>query len=590
MRMSDADIMAAEGPREMTMNVPAFTVTEAFSPIQNLTPSYFRTKENFTDQIENPIDQSYNHLNWKERTGRSWGYQPTVGRPIGTGPGYSSNSPQGISTGRGVPYLQHTSEYDPTAFRATHMIGSREDGQLVTPQSAISGEGGSFGGQVTNSRNINYRQDTIPFTGTYNKETPMDWNNHLAKQSPTRIPFDRGTNAGYSVAVKDSQINRYNPESVWSPGKPDTIQVHEPIYTESINRPYHPLLNQAHPSDHAGKALRKAAYTPVNMRTGKPVLLEGLKGSSHTSSSHSSSSRSSNSMPVMNESIAHTTELPMSKATTGKSISDMTQIPSHTTVPTITPSTVPSTIPLNLQTEAPMKITDPSIQPIPLKPALSNQLSVQQKPTQKLAQKKAVKSNSVHPINRALDLVTRQKGMDDSLDLLSGNQVLIDRRPININIDYHGPGRQPWEKTPDYYDRQFDDGMNNNGYSSSNNRRKWTKKDDNSCYGNNLDYWYQTNGLRDLDPPSTIDGDRIYLSGRRWRQGNGLRESMTDTMLYPDQRTPMDKAIAPPNPVKTSLRMSHAIQADPVHFQGNSRGPMRDSSRNTFNRVNHIRM
>jgi hypothetical protein len=169
-------------------------------------------------------------------------------------------------------------------------------------------------------------------------------------------------------------------------------------------------------------------------------------------------------------------------------------------------------------------------------------------------------------------MIADQRGPDDSLDLLSGNQVVVDKRPININVSYHGPKRHRWEGTPDYYWRQFDGGFNRDS-------------DYNRCHGNSMNWWYRTNTMRDLDPPSTLDGDRIYLTGRRWRQGSGnMVESMTNTMLYPDQRTPWMKVPhdRQPSQVHPMHKLdTHTTQVDPSFY--------RDASKSTFNRLNHQR-
>ncbi len=124
----------------------------------------------------------------------------------------------------------------------------------------------------------------------------------------------------------------------------------------------------------------------------------------------------------------------------------------------------------------------------------------------------------------------------DDMRLLSGNQVVIDRKPVIINVSYHGGAKQPWERTPDYYDHQFDRSQTNhqnhrshrphqhNGYYDANYNR--------SCYGrHSLGDWYNQNEMVDADPSTTIDGDRNYLTGRRWRHPRHYRESMTNSLM-----------------------------------------------------------
>jgi hypothetical protein len=160
-----------------------------------------------------------------------------------------------------------------------------------------------------------------------------------------------------------------------------------------------------------------------------------------------------------------------------------------------------------------------------------------------------------------------------------------ERTPININVSCNQRRAPSWMQTPDLYPRHWNKRHDHDHFSGAQ-----------RCYGGGLNAWYRTNQMRDLDPTSDIDGDRIYLTGRRWRAGMGNPNSMTSTMVYPDQipqSSPANWLMNRPDPQRQQTTFKpfapyapygHVQHASPEHFS--TATPHRvDQGKYNFDRV-----
>lgn len=470
---------------------------------------------------------------------------------------------QNISVGAGSIPLQHSPD-DPLAQQTQGIwYGMRQDGLLHSPQGDLDHL--PIQKLPYDSPSIDYRMPPPPppQTSATLPYVQDDTSTFLAPYAPSMPWVSRGGNSGRTFIVNHNQVGFTSGPPQQYLDEPDHASLPVERFQNSM---YHPL-RRPHPSDSAGKELYRLSRKE-HLTNGSPSPPPPPPPSSVPQPPPNIPQPfGPPSIPVIPKPVIPVNPKPSIPVIPkpvipqpSPSVPVIPKIPGTPSIPIIPqPAGFPS-IPVM------PKPTTPVVPNVPVKPPVVPKPPAPKKPSNchkskygccpdgKTTKKDAQGSNCPKkPVSPSIDI--SERGLLDDMRLLSGNQVLIDRKPVIINVSYHGnSSRQPWERTPDYYNRQFENTQPSDRYyprrhhHNHHHHHGYHDANFSQCrYRNSLGDWYDQNEMEDADPSTTIDGDRLYLTGRRWHSGRRV-ESMTDNLLEyePTNEEPMPKQVDTP--------------------------------------------